>query len=302
MAGAAVERARSSDAAAGRARDAESQAAASAAGADALAGAAAERYVAIGGDPEDIVRDATSAARPGEPTTETVARLEQLERNRAAIGAVNELAESEREELAARESEIAQQMADLEAAAVSLDARLAALETAVAEGFGATFDALAERFSESIGTLFPGGRGVLRQVDDDGEPGVVIEVVPAGKRPRGLALLSGGERSLVALAFCLALAQTRPAPVYMLDEVEAALDDVNLRRFLDLVRSLSAGTQFVLITHQQPTVEIADAIYGVTMRDGVSQLVSRRLDGRVEGPARPFVRRRLRAVAGGGEG
>ena len=228
---------------------------------------------------------------------------QQLERNRAAIGAVNALAESEREELAARESEIAQQMAVLEAAAASLDARLAALETAVADGFGATFDALAERFSESIGTLFPGGRGVLRQVEDDaGEPGVVIEVVPAGKRPRGLALLSGGERSLVALAFCLALAQTRPAPVYLLDEVEAALDDVNLRRFLDLVRSLSAGTQFVLITHQQPTVEIADAIYGVTMRDGVSQLVSRRLDGRVEGPARPFVRRRLRAVAGGGEG
>lgn len=302
-AAAAVEHAKTLDAVAGRARDAESEAAASAAGADALAGAAAERYAAIGGDADDIGRASSAATRAGEATAEIIARLEHLERSRASIGAVNELAESEREELAARESEIAQQTADLEAAAASLDARLAALEAAVADGFGATFDALAERFSESIGTLFPGGRGVLRQVDDDdGEPGLVIEVVPAGKRPRGLALLSGGERSLVALAFCLALARTRPAPVYLLDEVEAALDDVNLRRFLELVRSLSAETQFVLITHQQPTVEIADAIYGVTMRDGVSQLVSRRLDERVEGPARPFVRRRLRAVAGGGEG
>jgi chromosome segregation protein len=133
--------------------------------------------------------------------------------------------------------------------------------------------------------------------EEDGEPGVEIEVVPAGKRPRALSLFSGGERSLVALAFCLALAMARPAPFYLLDEVEAALDDTNLRRFLGVIRRLASGTQFIVITHQQPTVEIADTLFGVTMgQDGTSQVLSRRLARSVEGPARPYVRRRLRLV------
>ena len=102
--------------------------------------------------------------------------------------------------------------------------------------------------------------------------------MPAGKRPRALSLLSGGERSLIAMAFCLALALARPAPFYLLDEVEAALDDSNLRRFLGVVRRLSDETQFIVITHQQPTVEIADTLFGVTMgQDGVSQVLSRQL-------------------------
>ena len=123
-------------------------------------------------------------------------------------------------------------------------------------------------------------------------------MVPAGKRPRSLSLLSGGERSLVALAFCLALAMARPAPFYLMDEVEAALDDVNLRRFLSVVSRLAEHTQFVLVTHQQPTVEISDTLFGVTMgRDGASQVLARRLRRTVEGPARPYVRRRL-GVAG----
>ena len=149
--------------------------------------------------------------------------------------------------------------------------------------------------------LFPGGQGRLASVEtEDDEPGIEIQVVPAGKRARPLAMMSGGERSLIALAFCLAIAMTRPAPFYLLDEVEAALDDTNLRRFLALVRRMSEETQFVLITHQQPTVEIADTLFGVTMGgDGVSQIVSRRLADDIAGGARPVVRRQLKAIQGG---
>jgi chromosome segregation protein len=174
----------------------------------------------------------------------------------------------------------------------------------VTEGFDALFGGLRDRFAEVCGLLFPGGEGRLRAVaDEDGEAGIEVEVVPAGKRPRSLALLSGGERSLVALAFLLSLAMARPAPFYVLDEVEAALDDVNLGRFLAVVTRLAETTQFVLVTHQQPTVEAAEVLFGVTMdAEGVSQVVARRLSRDVEGPAEPYVRRALRAIPGGRSG
>jgi chromosome segregation protein len=214
---------------------------------------------------------------------------------------VNPLAAEERAELEQRRDEITSQVADLEAACAGLTAHLGELDEAVARGFDEVYEAVRTRFEEVAATLFPGGSGRLRAVEsEDGEPGIEIEVVPAGKRPRSLALLSGGERSLVALAFCIALAMARPAPFYLLDEVEAALDDVNLRRLLGMLRRLAGDTQFILITHQQPTVEIADTLFGVTMdQNGVSQVVARRLDRSVEGPAKPYVRRRLRAVQGG---
>ncbi len=232
---------------------------------------------------------------------EAVTRLAELERRREGIGAVNPLAATEREELSARETEMIAQIDDLESTAEALRGHLAELDAAVAEGFDSLFEAFRERFTEVCGMLFPGGEGRLRAVvAEDGEAGIEVEVVPAGKRPRSLALMSGGERSLVALGFCLALAMARPAPFYLLDEVEAALDDVNLRRFLSVVRRLSEQTQFLLITHQQPTVEIADTIFGVTMgAEGVSQIIARRLKRDVEGPARPYVRRALHAIPGG---
>ncbi len=175
---------------------------------------------------------------------------------------------------------------------------MAELDAQVAGAFAEVMQAVDERFQEVVGLLFPGGTGRLRVVDDEGDEGVEIEVVPAGKRARSLALFSGGEKSLIALGFCLALAMARPAPFYLLDEVEAALDDVNLRRFLGVVRRLSGERQFILITHQQPTVEVADLLFGVTMgRSGVSQVVARRLDRNAEGPARPWVRRQLQAVS-----
>ncbi len=221
-------------------------------------------------------------------------RVEALAIRREAMGAVNPLAASERGELAEREAETSGQIADLERSAAALRAQMADLDAQVAGGFADVMTAVDERFQEVVGLLFPGGAGRLRVVDDEGDEGVEVEVVPAGKRARSLALFSGGEKSLIALAFCLAIAMARPTPFYLLDEVEAALDDANLRRFLGVLRRLAGERQFILITHQQPTVEVADLLFGVTMgRSGTSQVVARRLDRDAEGPARPWVRRHL---------
>jgi chromosome segregation protein len=251
-------------------------------------------------------RAAEAGPPPGDPPAEPMdpdelaAKLADLERRRLGIGAVNELAADERAELAAREAHIAEQVRDLEESGAALHTHLGELDAAVGEGFEAIFQAVSERFSEVVGLLFPGGTGRLRLVEPDeegGDEGVEVEVIPAGKRARALSLMSGGERSLIAMAFCLALAMARPAPFYLLDEVEAALDDANLRRFLGVVRRLADDTQFIVITHQQPTVEVADTLFGVTMgQDGISQVLSRRLAQSVEGPARPYVRRQLRLV------
>lgn len=238
---------------------------------------------------------------PGPVDADALAReVAELERRRRALGAVNPLAAAERDEVDARITEIEEQIADLEEAAEAIHAHMTGLDSAVSEGFDEVFRAVEARFHEVVASLFPGGSGRLAVVGDAEDPGVEIQVVPAGKRPRSLSLMSGGERSLVALAFCLAIAMARPAPFYLLDEVEAALDDTNLRRLLALVRRLSHQTQFVMITHQQPTVEIADTLFGVSMAsDGVSQVVARRLDQGLEGSARPFVRRQLTAIRGG---
>ncbi len=232
-----------------------------------------------------------------EPADSIAERVEALAVRREGMGAVNPLAAEERAELADREAETVEQITDLEQSAEALRAQMAELDAQVAGGFADVMQAVDERFQEVVGLLFPGGTGRLRVVDDEGEEGVEVEVVPAGKRARSLALFSGGEKSLIALAFCLAIAMARPTPFYLLDEVEAALDDANLRRFLGVLRRLAGERQFILITHQQPTVEVADLLFGVTMgRSGVSQVVARRLDRDAEGPARPWVRRQLTEV------
>lgn len=244
-----------------------------------------------------VAEDAPAPPPPAddEESADSIAeRVEALAMRREGMGAVNPLAAEERAELADREAEATEQIADLEQSAEALRAQMAELDAQVAGGFADVLSAVDERFQEVVGLLFPGGSGRLRVVQDDGKEGVEVEVVPAGKRARSLALFSGGEKSLIALGFCLAIAMARPTPFYLLDEVEAALDDANLRRFLGVLRRLAGERQFILITHQQPTVEVADVLFGVTMgRSGVSQVVARRLDRDAEGPARPWVRRQL---------
>ena len=136
-------------------------------------------------------------------------------------------------------------------------------------------------FTEVAATLFPGGEGRLRLTepeDEDEQPGIEVELRPAGKKVTRLSLLSGGEKALGAISFLFALFLARPCPFYLLDEVEAALDDTNIGRFVELLRRYSDRAQFIVITHQKRTMEAADILYGVTMgADGVSQIVSRRL-------------------------
>ena len=142
---------------------------------------------------------------------------------------------------------------------------------------------MSTHFEEVATTLFPGGHGRLRlsEPDEDGADagsGVEVELRPAGKKVTRLTLLSGGEKALGAISFLFALFLARPCPFYLLDEVEAALDDTNIGRFVELLRRYADTAQFIVVTHQKKTMEAADVLYGVTMGgEGVSQVVSRRL-------------------------
>jgi chromosome segregation ATPase len=235
-------------------------------------------------------------------------RLERLDRRRAQIGPVNPLAEREYEEASDHVEQLQAQREDTERAMRELESLIRDIDDEIERAFEETFEATATNFEEMVEHLFPGGRGRLRRVslrpvrdeerpageqetpsdDDEPEPeeeeeerdelGVEIEVNPAGKSTRKLSLMSGGEKSLVALAFVFAVFLARPCPFYILDEVEAALDDANIDRFLQLIRRFSDRAQFVIVTHQKRTMDAADVLYGVTMGgDGVTKVVSRKL-------------------------
>jgi chromosome segregation ATPase len=233
-------------------------------------------------------------------------RLQRLERRRAQIGPVNPLAEQEYEEAREHVESLQTQREDTERGMRELEALIREIDEEIERAFEQTFEATAKNFEEMVEHLFPGGRGRLRRVslrpvrdaeeteseEGEGEEsedeereelGVEIEVTPAGKSTRKLSLLSGGEKSLVALAFVFAVFLARPCPFYILDEVEAALDDANIDRFLQLIRRFSDRAQFVIVTHQKRTMDAADVLYGVTMGgDGVTKVVSRRLPREVE--------------------
>ena len=147
--------------------------------------------------------------------------------------------------------------------------------------FKSAFDDTAEAFEQMFATLFPGGTGRLRleNPEDMLTTGVLVEASPAGKRVKQLSLLSGGERSLTALALLFAIFTARPSPFYVMDEVEAALDDVNVARYAQYLRRMTDRTQFIVITHRRGTMEAADVLYGVTMQeDGVSKILRLDLD------------------------
>jgi chromosome segregation protein len=226
--------------------------------------------------------EAAGADEPaeGDDREELAARHERLERRREQLGQVNPLAKEEYEAEKERLEELSAQRDDLERSLNELQQLRDDLTKTVETRFAETFEAVQRHFTEVAETLFPGGEGRLRLVeseDEDGEPGVEVELRPAGKKVTRLTLLSGGEKALGAIAFLFSLFLARPAPFYLLDEVEAALDDTNIGRFVDLLRRYADRAQFIVITHQKRTMEAADVLYGVTMRDGVSQILSRRL-------------------------
>jgi chromosome segregation protein len=226
---------------------------------------------------------ALAAPRPEiDEATDPNARLEALLADLRRMGPINPLAAEEYEELASEVAELEEQLADLDASRVELKKVIAALDDKMTVLFEEAFAEIAAFYEENFALVFPGGKGRLRldTADDPLSTGVLVEAQPAGKKVGRLSLLSGGERSLAALAFLFAVFRARPSPFYVLDEVEAALDDANLHRFLRLVDTLRADTQLVIITHQQQTMEAADVLYGVTMEPGESsKVISKRMTG-----------------------
>jgi chromosome segregation protein len=211
-------------------------------------------------------------------------RAAEAERALARIGTVNPLALEEFAALQERATFLAQQVEDLQKTRRELLGIVRDVDARVIEVMASALEDTAREFALVFPTLFPGGEGrlVLTEPNDLLLTGIEVEVRPAGKRVSRLSLLSGGERSLAALAFLLAVFRARPSPFYVLDEVEAALDDRNLGRLLDALEQLRASSQLLIVTHQKRTMEIADALYGVTMkRDGVTTVVSQRLRERL---------------------
>jgi chromosome segregation protein len=258
------------------------------------------------------------------------ARVERLARRREQLGPVNPLAQEEYAEAVAHVEELESRRTDLETALRELRGVIRETDRQIQETFQETFTAAARNFEELVGDVFPGGSGRLRLVADEQAPrpvlggqslpggtgagesegaaeaaaeaeaeehaqgedllGVEIEITPAGKSTKRLSLLSGGEKSMTALAFLFAVFLARPCPFYILDEVEAALDDLNLDRFLALLRRYADRAQFIVITHQKRTMEAADWLFGVSMGgDGVSKVLSRRLPAEEEQKQLPEV-------------
>ena len=175
---------------------------------------------------------------------------------------------------------LAEQLEDLKRTKKDLLDIIKEVDDRVQQIFMDAFVDTARHFEEIFARLFPGGDGrlILTEPDDPINSGVDVEARPPGKRIKRLSLLSGGEKSLTAVALLVAIFKSRPSPFYVLDEVEAALDDTNLGRLLGILEELRASSQLIIITHQKRTMEIADALYGVTMRgDGVTEVISQRL-------------------------
>ena len=229
-------------------------------------------------DPDQVEKAAAaepSAYVRAEQERALAKALKDLEK----LGRVNPLALEEHEALASRHKFLVDQVQDLKASKADLLRIVQDVDRLVEEAFASAFAETREQFEHVFGVLFPGGVGdlVLTDPDDMLSTGIEIEARPAGKKVKRLSLLSGGERSLAAIAFLVAIFKARPSPFYVMDEVEAALDDMNLTRLLAIFKELQETSQLIVITHQKRTMEIADALYGVTMRDGVTTVVSQRL-------------------------
>ena len=225
---------------------------------------------------------ALDAPQPEVPEGTTLAgRARELERELRMLGPINPLALQEHDALAERHTFLQQQLDDVKESRRELMRVIRAVDREIVSVFQTAFEDVSEHFSALFATLFPGGAGrvFLTEPDDVLNTGIEIEARPSGKNVRRLSLLSGGERSLTALAFLFAVFRARPSPFYLLDEVEAALDDVNLHRFLDLVDEFRNEAQLVIVTHQKRTMEAGDLLYGVSMPPGgSSRVVSQRVE------------------------
>ena len=208
-------------------------------------------------------------------------RIAELEQQIAALGPINALALDELVVLEERYVEMKRQVEDVQHARNEVSRSIDELDVEITRLFTETFEDVNSNFQQILGTLMPGGTGRLELINTENllECGLEIEARPAGKGVRRLSLLSGGERSLVTLAFLFAIFRSRVSPFYVMDEVEAALDDINLHNFLELARQFRDVAQLIIVSHQKRTMEMADALYGVSMsRDGTSKVVSKRLD------------------------
>lgn len=214
------------------------------------------------------------------PTQER--RAKKAERELNELGRVNPLALEEFAALEERYNFLSTQLEDVKAARKDLLDVIADVDERILQVFTEAFADVEREFRDVFSSLFPGGEGrlVLTDPDDMLTTGIEVEARPPGKKIKRLSLLSGGEKSLTAVAMLVAIFRARPSPFYVMDEVEAALDDVNLRRLLGLFEMLRSQSQLIVITHQKPTMEVADALYGVTMRDdGITQVISQRMRG-----------------------
>ena len=230
----------------------------------------------LGADDLDRVEILTTEERD-----EARERADRLERQMQRLGPVNPRAAEEYKEADERQNFLMSQIDDLKSSRTDLLKVVREVDETIERVFAEAFESVALEFEATFNRLFPGGSGHLKLTspDDVLNSGIEIEARPPGKNVKKMSLLSGGERALVALAFLFAIFRSRPSPFYLLDEVEAALDDVNLQRFLTLVQDLREHAQVLIVTHQKRTMEAAHVLYGVSMaRDGVSQVVAKRME------------------------
>ncbi|WP_303982711.1 chromosome segregation SMC family protein [Rothia mucilaginosa] len=230
---------------------------------------------------DEASENAASENTATEASTESVrARLKATRAELEALGAINPLALEEYEALSERHAYLNQQIEDLKATRRDLNTVMDEVSSHIAEVFTAAMEDINTHYRRIFETLFPGGEGHL-ELDDPSDPlnsGVEIHARPAGKKVKRLSLLSGGERSLASLALLIAIYMSRPSPFYALDEVEAALDDRNLSRLLQVIGELGERSQLIVVTHQKRTMQIAETLYGVSMRGGVSTVLSQQME------------------------
>jgi chromosome segregation protein len=201
--------------------------------------------------------------------------MRALERDLRLMGPINPLALQEFEELQQRHQFLEDQLNDVRTSRRELSQVIAAIDTEIQTVFATAFEDVSRNFNDLFQLLFPGGRGrlVLTNPGDMLNTGIEVEATPPGKNLKKLSLLSGGERSLTALAFLFSVFRSRPSPFYVMDEVEAALDDPNLHRFLGLVAEFRRDAQLIIVSHQKRTMEAADCLMGVSMQPGGSSKV-----------------------------